>query len=1051
MKKKDPLRLPSVLQHELGMAGNGGTSSGKKQQKKKASLSRKELRKQERQEKKQRKVTPVASGKRGRPDESSQRAGNAGTKRSRSSTSGGLASSSIAGISVPVRKSLGLVERARRGKASTNTNSSRNSTGGSSSKTKKTNEAATDAALASVRKDPFIMAEEEEIRYLERKLGLAGKDGKKKEDKLLRDLMKYEGFDDSIGDLLQATNRISELVGGRKSVGGNSCSSSIAKDKATKKKVGGSRLEALLLAQHGEGGLMPDEDKGKEEEEGEARAWDYEADLGSEEEEEEDEDEEDDDESDDEYLSETKMGRGEGGVPDFLSSDEEGEVEEEDDEYVGEPMEVDMREDDHDDDDNDEEEQNDAEESEDSDAGSSPFSSSSSSSHRLKESREIRANSYHPVKGEDIYGRSTDPSLSANSPAAKYVPPHVRRAATAEATATAAATMTEVDDTGSPEYILLKKVMNGLANRLSETNLEASIRELCSLYTSHPRSRVNKMLTDTLLALCVSKTQVMKAIVPVYAALVAGSHFGGGGSGGGMGAYVLERVCREYDATRKKLEELGGREEEEEEGEEERLARELDNLVLILGYLYAFDLVACGLIYELIRELVAKLGERDVELLLLLLRTAGHQLRGDDPAALKDIVLAVQERASEVIEGGREGEGMNARVRHMLETINDLKNNKKRQAQLQELEKTQRLKKVVQRARNSSSSSSSSSRKGGGDTLHLTWADIRASDERGRWWRVGASWTGTQSPNQGEEEEEERKGKSKSSGGRKSSSSSATDKTLQAKITKLAAKQRMNTDVRRAIFASVMTASDYQDAFERLMRLNLTDQQEREVVRVLVDCAGQEKGYNPFYAYLAGRLCEYHDKYKFTLQLTYWDIFKLLDEEGAGFASPAVPKKGGAGAAGRGAVSPQHHRAVNLAKTLCHLIAKGWLSLSVLKVVDVAGLGEGGGVFFRAFFAEFLDEESCPDKEVLGAVQRVGLSKNHLTLTETLTAFLHRYALSEEEKGRGEEGKKRKKRARSVVKLLDKLSVSQFMGEGGEEGGRRGRRGGGNDDGWDGR
>lgn len=52
-----------------------------------------------------------------------------------------------------------------------------------------------------------------------------------------------------------------------------------------------------------------------------------------------------------------------------------------------------------------------------------------------------------------------------------------------------------------------------------------------------------------------------------------------------------------------------------------------------------------------------------------------------------------------------------------------------------------------------------------------------------------------------------------------------------------------------------------------------SDQQEREIIRVLIDCAGQEAAYNPFYAYLAGRLCEYHDKYKFTLQLTFWDMY----------------------------------------------------------------------------------------------------------------------------------------------------------------------------------
>lgn len=38
------------------------------------------------------------------------------------------------------------------------------------------------------------------------------------------------------------------------------------------------------------------------------------------------------------------------------------------------------------------------------------------------------------------------------------------------------------------------------------------------------------------------------------------------------------------------------------------------------------------------------MGERDVELLLLLLRHCGYRLRADDPAALKDIVLTVQVR-----------------------------------------------------------------------------------------------------------------------------------------------------------------------------------------------------------------------------------------------------------------------------------------------------------------------------------------------------------------------------------------------------------------------
>jgi hypothetical protein len=37
------------------------------------------------------------------------------------------------------------------------------------------------------------------------------------------------------------------------------------------------------------------------------------------------------------------------------------------------------------------------------------------------------------------------------------------------------------------------------------------------------------------------------------------------------------------------------------EGEEEALARELDNLVLTLACLYEFGVVACGLVYGLVR------------------------------------------------------------------------------------------------------------------------------------------------------------------------------------------------------------------------------------------------------------------------------------------------------------------------------------------------------------------------------------------------------------------------------------------------------------------
>jgi nucleolar MIF4G domain-containing protein 1 len=531
----------------------------------------------------------------------------------------------------------------------------------------------------------------------------------------------------------------------------------------------------------------------------------------------------------------------------------------------------------------------------------------------------------------------------------------------------------------------------------------------------------------------------MKGLVPTHTALVGGVHMAGGGGGGELGAHVLERVCQEYHTARKRLLALGdgdgGEDEEEREAVEAGLARRLDNLVLILAYLYSFGVVACTLVYGLIRELVGPLGERDVELLLLLLRTAGPQLRADDPRALKDIVLAVQERAASV--GAGEGD-VNARVRHMLETLNDLKNNKRRQAQLQEGERTQRLRKLVLRARGGGGVGKGQGGGESGETLHVSWEDMRDSASRGRWWRVGAAWAGKEA-GRGEGGQ---LGVAGLGQGFPMAAASPVSSSLQEKINSLASRQRMNTDVRRAIFASVMTACDYQDAFERLMRLNLSDKQEREVVRVIVDCLGQERAYNPYYAYLLGRLCEYHDKYKFTIQLTYWDAFKVLDQENAGFGADDAEGRStpGGGKVERRAAGG--HKAVNLARALSHLIAKGWLSLAVLKVVDVASVGAVAASFFRVFWADFLDERKQPDQEVLRAVRRVAVSKEPFSLTETLTACLHRFALGENWIGDTEERKRHKKRAKSLVRLLEKLSVSQFMGEGDVEGGRREGEGG---------
>jgi len=52
-----------------------------------------------------------------------------------------------------------------------------------------------------------------------------------------------------------------------------------------------------------------------------------------------------------------------------------------------------------------------------------------------------------------------------------------------------------------------------------------------------------------------------------------------------------------------------------------------------------------------------------------------------------------------------------------------------------------------------------------------------------------------------------------------------------------------------------------------MMKLNLKDQQEREIARVLFHCCKQEQAFNRFYALVAEKLCNVKYAFKITFQV----------------------------------------------------------------------------------------------------------------------------------------------------------------------------------------
>jgi nucleolar MIF4G domain-containing protein 1 len=324
-------------------------------------------------------------------------------------------------------------------------------------------------------------------------------------------------------------------------------------------------------------------------------------------------------------------------------------------------------------------------------------------------------------------------------------------------------------------------------------------------------------------------------------------------------------------------------------------------------------------------------------------------------------VLLLRQKIGEA--GGEAKLGV--RTRFMIDTINDLKNN--------------RLGRKHALANASSSSSSSSlraelltrMRKTLGtlsarklqstEPLRFSLAAVRNSDKRGSWWlpgRAAATSVGTgagagpekharahQPPHNGRGD-----ALGGSDGDYNANDEDNDDEELAegalgtASLLQLAKQQRMNTDVRRAIFVALMSASDCRDAQFRLAKLRLKRAQEAEIPRVLMQCAGAEPAYNPYYTLVAQKLLlaggagqrRLHMAFQFAL----WNVFRAMGDGGGdedddyddGYRDDDDDDEEGQGVDGRTEGAMGMRKIVNLAKMYGALVAARALSLGVLKV-----------------------------------------------------------------------------------------------------------------------
>ncbi|AGO10487.1 AaceriABR035Cp [[Ashbya] aceris (nom. inval.)] len=539
-----------------------------------------------------------------------------------------------------------------------------------------------------------------------------------------------------------------------------------------------------------------------------------------------------------------------------------------------------------------------------------------------------------------------------------YVPPSLRKKMLSE--------------TDSEETVQLKRSVRSSLNKLSESNIPIIVSALNEQYDLHARQYVTDAINSQIIEIITQHNKLLDTFIMTYASVIYALWRLRGVEVGA--SFVQEAVLsflRLYDAQMKQLEDMG-------DVDVNTFSKQCSNLITLLAYSYNFGMVSSRLIYDCVRVFIGSPNEFTMELVLRVISVSGPLIRGDDPAALKEILAELLPKVNKV--------SQTPRMKFLLDTLLDLKNNRLKPSIL--AASHHGIKKVLTGALKSAAPA---------DALQVSLSDIQQIETKGKWWLVGSSWKGNMENAFAEADT------AKAEPAVKKRTIEISDTLLDdmPDWNEIARRQRMNTDVRRAIFISIMSAHDYMDAFTKLEKLNLKNKQSLEVPKVLLHCLSvdsAQNGYNPYYSLLGSKICQQHHAIAKSFQFLFWDIVRKFendleseDEEDPFQINDLDEEK-------------TLRMLSNQACFFGYLMAEGQVKLDVLKHVSMMGLNSDGKLFLENLLCQFLltsakkaetkkkvgntKEWSYRDDLLLGALSHGIQAENKKIICKSLRMFM---------------------------------------------------------------
>ncbi|XP_071443834.1 nucleolar MIF4G domain-containing protein 1 [Hetaerina americana] len=474
----------------------------------------------------------------------------------------------------------------------------------------------------------------------------------------------------------------------------------------------------------------------------------------------------------------------------------------------------------------------------------------------------------------------------------------------------------EPDSSDDKQLISIKRQVKGYMNRLAEANMHKISTQMENLYMSNSKNSINKILVEVVTASLVAPVRTPERLIMENAMLIAILHSNVDIS---VGSSVTYAAAKEFSLQNSKP------------SEDE--CKKVDNVIVLMSYLYNFKVIGEILIYDILNLLAENFSEKNAELIVLLLRISGISLRKQNSLQLTELVQLIQEKATaaRVSENG-------SRAKFILDILLALKNNNVQKIPNFDSDHMEHLKKLMRGFLHPGSCTT---------PINMTLDLILKSGEQG----VVRAMTS------GQLIEESSKPLPQT-----------CDNWSSGPIAKLSKKLRMNTDVRKSIFTILVTSEDCDDAFEKILHFHSRNQQDTEVMNLIIHCSIQEKVYNPYYQFLACKLCRYNRKFLVCLQYSIWD--KLDDLE-----------------------KLKKLQVSNFAKFVSGCIIGKDLPLSSLKVLDFSMMSRKMTIFLKEAVHNILMNSSQENFHII--CQKVTTPKLHV-FKESLWLYVrHIFSTSE--------------------------------------------------------